>query len=86
MMPELSDEHDALRALVREFANAEIEPHAAEWDRTHEFPVATVLAMGELIGHLDTEQDRARAEFDTAFATFARPAGVQRLLHLGGHR
>jgi len=48
MMPELSDEHDALRALVREFADAEIEPHAAEWDRTHEFPVATVLAMGEL--------------------------------------
>jgi CHAD domain-containing protein len=45
-----------------------------------------VLAMGELIGHLDAEQDRARAEFDTAFATFARPAGVQRLLHLGGHR
>jgi hypothetical protein len=42
--------------------------------------------MGELIGHLDAEQDRARAEFDTAFATFARPAGVQRLLHLGGHR
>lgn len=45
-----------------------------------------VLAMGELIGHLDAEQDRARDEFDTAFATFARPAGVQRLLHLGGHR
>jgi CHAD domain-containing protein len=45
-----------------------------------------VLAMGELIGHLDSEQDRARAEFDTAFSTFARPAVVQRLLHLGGHR
>jgi CHAD domain-containing protein len=45
-----------------------------------------VLAMGELIGHLDSEQDRARAEFDTAFSTFARPAGVQRLLHLGGRR
>jgi hypothetical protein len=42
--------------------------------------------MGELIGHLDSEQDRARGEFDTAFGTFARPAGVQRLLHLGGHR
>jgi CHAD domain-containing protein len=45
-----------------------------------------VLALGELIGHLDAEQDRARAEFDAAFATFARPAGVQRLLHLGGAR
>ena len=27
---------------------AEIEPHAEEWDRTHTFPVDTVLAMGEL--------------------------------------
>jgi len=46
--PELSDEHDALRALVREFADAEIEPYAEEWDRTHEFPVDTVRKMGEL--------------------------------------
>lgn len=47
-MPELTDDHEALRALVRDFATSEIEPYAAEWDRTHEFPVGTVLAMGEL--------------------------------------
>ena len=29
--------------------------------------------MGELIGHLDADQDRARPEFEGAFATL-RPA------------
>ena len=33
-----------------------------------------VLAMGELIGHLDAEQDRARAEFDSRLRD-VRPAG-----------
>jgi len=48
MHPELTDDHEALRAMVREFANAEIEPYAVEWDRTHELSVATVLKMGDL--------------------------------------
>ncbi len=48
MHPELTDEHEALRAVVRDFAAAEIEPFAAEWDRTHEFPVDTVRKMGDL--------------------------------------
>ena len=34
--------------MVREFAEAEIAPHAADWDRDHTFPVETVLAMGRL--------------------------------------
>lgn len=46
--PELNEDHEALRGLVREFAAAEIEPFAEEWDRTHEFPVDTVRKMGEL--------------------------------------
>jgi butyryl-CoA dehydrogenase len=41
-------EHDALRALVRDFANAEIAPHAEAWDRDHHFPVDVVQAMGKL--------------------------------------
>jgi butyryl-CoA dehydrogenase len=45
---ELTDEHEALRSVVREFAAAEIEPHAAEWDRTHEFPLDAVRQMGAL--------------------------------------
>ncbi|MGI9031529.1 MAG: acyl-CoA dehydrogenase family protein, partial [Ilumatobacteraceae bacterium] len=46
--PELNDDHEALRKVVRDFAEAEIEPHAEAWDRDHTFPVDTVLAMGEL--------------------------------------
>jgi len=45
-----------------------------------------VLAMGELIGHLDAEQDRARHEFDGAFALFARPSNQQLMHQLGGGR
>ena len=48
MHPELTEEHEALREVVREFVVAEIEPHAEAWDRDHTFPVDTVLAMGEL--------------------------------------
>jgi butyryl-CoA dehydrogenase len=45
---ELSEEQEAFRKVVRDFAEGEIAPHAEEWDRTHHFPVDTVLAMGEL--------------------------------------
>src|SRR5437588_1746227 len=45
---ELSPEQEAFRKVVRDFAEAEIAPHAEEWDRDHTFPVETVLAMGRL--------------------------------------
>ncbi|MEY2589682.1 MAG: short-chain 2-methylacyl-CoA dehydrogenase [Acidimicrobiaceae bacterium] len=45
---ELSEDHEAFRKVVRDFANAEIAPHAEGWDRDHTFPVDTVLAMGAL--------------------------------------
>jgi short-chain 2-methylacyl-CoA dehydrogenase len=45
---DLTEEQEAFRKVVREFAEAEIAPHAEEWDRDHHFPVETVLAMGEL--------------------------------------
>ena len=48
MLPYFTDEHEHLRAVVRDFAEREVEPHAAEWDRTATFPVDTVRAMGEL--------------------------------------
>ncbi len=43
-----SEENDAFRKVVREFADAEIAPYAEEWDRTHEFPADTVRKMGDL--------------------------------------
>jgi alkylation response protein AidB-like acyl-CoA dehydrogenase len=45
---ELSEEQRALRDSIREFAEAEIAPHAAEWDRTSTFPTETVRQLGEL--------------------------------------
>jgi short/branched chain acyl-CoA dehydrogenase len=45
---ELSGEHEAFRRSVRDFAEAEISPHAAEWDKKHHFPVHVVQKMGDL--------------------------------------
>ncbi|HEV3225709.1 MAG TPA: acyl-CoA dehydrogenase family protein [Acidimicrobiales bacterium] len=45
---ELTDEQEALRSVVRDFAEGEIAPHAEAWDRDHVFPVDVVLRMGEL--------------------------------------
>src|SRR5215469_5961707 len=45
---DLTDDQRALRDTLREFAEAEIAPHAAEWDRTATFPVATIRQLGEL--------------------------------------
>ena len=48
MHVEFTEEHDALRRVVREFAEGEIAPHAEAWDRDHHFPVDVVRQMGDL--------------------------------------
>ncbi len=45
---ELSREHEEFRRVVREFAESEIAPHAARWDREHHFPTDVVQQMGKL--------------------------------------
>jgi short-chain 2-methylacyl-CoA dehydrogenase len=45
---ELSAEHESFRMVVRDFAEKEIAPHVAEWDKAHRFPVDVVARMGEL--------------------------------------
>src|SRR6478609_1868501 len=45
---ELSREHEEFRRVVRDFAEAEIAPHAAQWDRDHHFPTDVVQQMGKL--------------------------------------
>jgi short-chain 2-methylacyl-CoA dehydrogenase len=45
---EFTGEHDALRRVVREFAEGEIAPYAEAWDREHHFPVDVVRRMGDL--------------------------------------
>lgn len=48
LMFELSKDHEDFRAVVREFATAEVAPHIAGWDREHHFPVDLVPKMGDL--------------------------------------
>ena len=45
---ELSAEHEQFRRTVRDFAEKEIAPHAAQWDRDHHFPTDVVQKMGQL--------------------------------------
>jgi len=77
-----------LQDVLGRFQDTEVQRHAlrgfAEEMMTGRTPTAAVLAMGELIGHLDAEQDRARHEFDGAFARFARPSRQQMMHGLGG--
>ncbi len=48
MSYELSAEHEAFRKSVRDFAEAEIAPHADRWDKEHHFPTDVVHKMGAL--------------------------------------
>jgi len=45
---ELSPEQREIQALARDFAQREIEPHAATWDREHTFPRAVFTSLAEL--------------------------------------
>jgi butyryl-CoA dehydrogenase len=45
---EFSEEHEAFRKVVRDFAAHEIAPHAERWDREQVFPLEVVRSMGEL--------------------------------------
>ena len=47
-MFDLSKEHEDFRAVVREFAEAEVSPHIAQWDRDSHFPADLVPKMGDL--------------------------------------
>src|SRR3954464_10969260 len=45
---ELTPEHEAFRRSIRDFAEKEIAPNVAAWDKAHHFPVDLVRTMGEL--------------------------------------
>ncbi len=44
----LSDEQREISELARRFADEQVAPQAARWDRDHEFPRETLTALGEL--------------------------------------
>jgi alkylation response protein AidB-like acyl-CoA dehydrogenase len=45
---ELDPDQREIQALTQEFARAEIEPHAAAWDREHQFPRELFAKLAEL--------------------------------------
>jgi alkylation response protein AidB-like acyl-CoA dehydrogenase len=47
-MSDLTDEQREIRALTRRFAQEEIAPHAAAWDRERHFPHEVFTQLGEL--------------------------------------
>jgi citronellyl-CoA dehydrogenase len=53
-----TDEHQAFRRLVRDFAEKELAPHARAWDEAGEFPRALFRRFGEL-GFLGIRHDPA---------------------------
>ena len=47
-MSGLTAEQEEIRALARRFADEQIAPHAAEWDRDHTFPTGVFSALADL--------------------------------------
>jgi len=63
---ELSPEQLEIRGLARDFTAAEIEPHAADWDREHRFPselLAKLAGLGLLGVCVPEELGGAGADF-----------------------
>jgi CHAD domain-containing protein len=79
-----------LQDVLGRFQDSEVQRHAmrgfAEEMMAEGTTAGAVLAMGELIGHLDVAQERARREFDAVFARFERPSSLQLMHKLGGAR
>ena len=66
LIPQLSEEHESLRRAVREFAQREIVPIAAEYDETGEFPLETVKKLGELgVMGIEVPEEYGGAGMDT---------------------
>jgi short-chain 2-methylacyl-CoA dehydrogenase len=47
-MTDFSDEHEAFRSVVRDFARRELAPHVDEWELGGELPLEAVAAMADL--------------------------------------
>lgn len=77
-----------LQDVLGRFQDSEVQRHAlrefAEEMVADGTSAGAVLAMGELVGHLDGEQDRAHQDFRSTFGRFVRPSSTARLQRLGG--
>lgn len=77
-----------LQDVLGRFQDAEVQQHAVrtfaeEMSAKGSAPAATLLAMGELVAHLEADQAAARSDFAGAFERFMRPASRRRLRALG---
>jgi CHAD domain-containing protein len=72
-----------LQDVLGRFQDADVQRQTvygfAEEMRAAHAPTKALLAMGELVAHLDADQRRARGEFERAFARFSRPSGRHRM-------
>ena len=44
----LTSDHEAVQEAVRAFVQSEVAPHAAAWDKSHEFPRAALQGLASL--------------------------------------
>jgi alkylation response protein AidB-like acyl-CoA dehydrogenase len=66
VVPQLTAEHEALRRAVRDFAEKEITPIAAEYDESGEFPLDTVRKMGAMgLMGIEVPEEYGGAGMDT---------------------
>jgi CHAD domain-containing protein len=72
-----------LQDILGRFQDADVQRQTlygfAEQMRAAHAPTKALMAMGELVAHLDADQQQAREGFDRAFARLSRPAGRQRM-------
>ena len=54
----LSEEERLLKATVREFADEVLEPRAAEYDRSEEFPWDSIRGLARLGLYLEYAEER----------------------------
>lgn len=66
LLLEMTDEHDMLLTAVRDFAQKEIAPIAAEFDESGEFPLETVRQMGQMgLMGIEVPEEYGGAAMDT---------------------
>ena len=53
----LSEDHLAVQDAVRNFVQAEIAPHAAAWDKSHQFPAAQLKGLNRRIYFCEFQND-----------------------------
>jgi alkylation response protein AidB-like acyl-CoA dehydrogenase len=66
LIPQMTEEHEMLRKMVRDFAQEQIAPIATEFDESGEFPLETIKKMGEMgLMGIEVPEEYGGAGMDT---------------------